>query len=268
MFPVADVGYCPVKLGMMSNRLQSGVNTLQGFREDKRNRVSLGTVPFLVHQPLIQPPAALPWADVSLYSVLHQLWAVHLIWAHLRLQLCQPRQGGLWPHPVVLRRGVQSAGLRQVCVSVTTNVQQTSHQAFLTAVQMFLSPRASCLGEVAPILTCITPGTLQLLSVAWNYPLALWSICLSAQLESAEFGSWSESDFLFFFHLLFMLLGFSVCLWQLFQQPVGVPGQVRRVRVQTGRQSPGCNDERRAFQIPEGDGASKCNILSISSCLL
>ncbi|XP_040925995.1 bromodomain-containing protein 7 isoform X2 [Betta splendens] len=35
-----DVGYCPVKLGMMSNRLQSGVNTLQGFREDKRNRIT------------------------------------------------------------------------------------------------------------------------------------------------------------------------------------------------------------------------------------
>lgn len=30
---------------MMSNRLQQGVNTLQGFREDKRNRVSLGTAP-------------------------------------------------------------------------------------------------------------------------------------------------------------------------------------------------------------------------------
>uniref|UniRef100_A0A7N6A5B4 Bromo domain-containing protein n=1 Tax=Anabas testudineus TaxID=64144 RepID=A0A7N6A5B4_ANATE len=35
-----DVGYCPVKLGLMSNRLQSGVNTLQGFREDKRNRTT------------------------------------------------------------------------------------------------------------------------------------------------------------------------------------------------------------------------------------
>lgn len=43
--PVADAGYCPVKLGMMSNRLQQGVNTLQGFREDKRNRVSLGRAP-------------------------------------------------------------------------------------------------------------------------------------------------------------------------------------------------------------------------------
>uniref|UniRef100_A0A669DRA9 Bromodomain containing 7 n=1 Tax=Oreochromis niloticus TaxID=8128 RepID=A0A669DRA9_ORENI len=40
VFAVADVGYCPVKLGMMSNRLQSGVNTLQGFREDKRNRIT------------------------------------------------------------------------------------------------------------------------------------------------------------------------------------------------------------------------------------
>ncbi|XP_003969597.2 bromodomain-containing protein 7 isoform X1 [Takifugu rubripes] len=38
---VGDVGYCPVKLGMMSSRLQSGVNTLQGFREDKRNQISL-----------------------------------------------------------------------------------------------------------------------------------------------------------------------------------------------------------------------------------
>lgn len=47
--PAADAGYCPVKLGMMSNRLQQGVNTLQGFREDKRNRVSLGTAPPSVH---------------------------------------------------------------------------------------------------------------------------------------------------------------------------------------------------------------------------
>uniref|UniRef100_A0A8C3G794 Bromodomain containing 7 n=1 Tax=Cyclopterus lumpus TaxID=8103 RepID=A0A8C3G794_CYCLU len=37
---VGDAGYCPVKLGMMSNRLQSGVNSLQGFREDKRNRIT------------------------------------------------------------------------------------------------------------------------------------------------------------------------------------------------------------------------------------
>ncbi|XP_041641366.1 bromodomain-containing protein 7 [Cheilinus undulatus] len=37
---VGDAGYCAVKLGMMSNRLQSGVNTLQGFREDKRNRTT------------------------------------------------------------------------------------------------------------------------------------------------------------------------------------------------------------------------------------
>ncbi|KAM9409409.1 bromodomain-containing protein 7 [Pholidichthys leucotaenia] len=37
---VGDAGYCSVKLGMMSNRLQTGVNTLQGFREDKRNRIT------------------------------------------------------------------------------------------------------------------------------------------------------------------------------------------------------------------------------------
>ncbi|XP_016886266.1 bromodomain-containing protein 7 isoform X2 [Cynoglossus semilaevis] len=35
-----DVGYCPVKLGMMSTRLQTGVNSLQIFREDKRNRIT------------------------------------------------------------------------------------------------------------------------------------------------------------------------------------------------------------------------------------
>ncbi|KAK7913499.1 hypothetical protein WMY93_013710 [Mugilogobius chulae] len=40
IFAFKDVGYCPVKLGMMSNRLQSGVNCLQGFREDKRNRIT------------------------------------------------------------------------------------------------------------------------------------------------------------------------------------------------------------------------------------
>uniref|UniRef100_A0A8C6T1N0 Bromodomain containing 7 n=1 Tax=Neogobius melanostomus TaxID=47308 RepID=A0A8C6T1N0_9GOBI len=46
---VGDVGYCPVKLGMMSNRLQSGVNCLQGFREDKRNRVT--TVSYMNYGP-------------------------------------------------------------------------------------------------------------------------------------------------------------------------------------------------------------------------
>ncbi|XP_062845542.1 bromodomain-containing protein 7 isoform X2 [Trichomycterus rosablanca] len=35
-----DPGYCPVKLGMMGGRLQTGVNILQGFKEDKRNRVT------------------------------------------------------------------------------------------------------------------------------------------------------------------------------------------------------------------------------------
>ncbi|KAI4901806.1 hypothetical protein NFI96_017637 [Prochilodus magdalenae] len=35
-----DPGYCPVKLGMMGGRLQTGVNTLQGFKEDKRNRIT------------------------------------------------------------------------------------------------------------------------------------------------------------------------------------------------------------------------------------
>ncbi|XP_026872032.1 bromodomain-containing protein 7 isoform X1 [Electrophorus electricus] len=35
-----DPGYCSVKLGMLGSRLQTGVNTLQGFKEDKRNRVT------------------------------------------------------------------------------------------------------------------------------------------------------------------------------------------------------------------------------------
>ncbi|XP_051883978.1 bromodomain-containing protein 7 [Pristis pectinata] len=36
---MGDANYCPVKLGMMTGRLQSGINTLQGFKEDKRNKV-------------------------------------------------------------------------------------------------------------------------------------------------------------------------------------------------------------------------------------
>ncbi|XP_073163764.1 bromodomain-containing protein 7 isoform X1 [Lepidochelys kempii] len=35
-----EPGYSPVKLGMTAGRLQSGVNTLQGFKEDKRNKVT------------------------------------------------------------------------------------------------------------------------------------------------------------------------------------------------------------------------------------
>ncbi|MBZ3890085.1 Bromodomain-containing protein 7 [Sciurus carolinensis] len=37
---VGEPGYCPVRLGMTTGRLLSGVNTLQGFREDKRNKVT------------------------------------------------------------------------------------------------------------------------------------------------------------------------------------------------------------------------------------
>lgn len=39
---VSEPGYCPVRLGMTTGRLQSGVNTLQGFKEDKRNKVAPG----------------------------------------------------------------------------------------------------------------------------------------------------------------------------------------------------------------------------------
>lgn len=39
-----DPGYCPVKLGMMGGRLQSGINTLQGFKEDKRNMIAPGII--------------------------------------------------------------------------------------------------------------------------------------------------------------------------------------------------------------------------------
>ncbi|XP_056600564.1 bromodomain-containing protein 7 isoform X1 [Triplophysa dalaica] len=50
-----DPGYCPVKLGMMGGRLQTGINTLQGFKEDKRNMVTPVTYmnygPFSSHAP-------------------------------------------------------------------------------------------------------------------------------------------------------------------------------------------------------------------------
>nr|XP_033798004.1 bromodomain-containing protein 7 isoform X2 [Geotrypetes seraphini] len=35
-----ESGLCPLKLGAAAGRLQSGVNTLQGFKEDKRNKVT------------------------------------------------------------------------------------------------------------------------------------------------------------------------------------------------------------------------------------
>lgn len=38
---VGGPGYCPVRLGRTTGRLQSAVNTLQGFKEDKRNKVEL-----------------------------------------------------------------------------------------------------------------------------------------------------------------------------------------------------------------------------------
>lgn len=55
---VSEPGYCPVRLGMTTGRLQSGVNTLQGFKEDKRNRVAPG------ERPLGQSPVMAlfaPW---------------------------------------------------------------------------------------------------------------------------------------------------------------------------------------------------------------
>lgn len=124
--PATDSGYCPVKLGMMSNRLQQGVNTLQGFREDKRNRVSLGRVP-----PSVGPAhvGVRPRVDprVSAHSLLHQLRALHLLRPRLRLHLRQHRQRRLGPHPGVVRRGVQPAGGRQVRADVTA-APQTSQR--------------------------------------------------------------------------------------------------------------------------------------------
>ncbi|XP_030621748.1 bromodomain-containing protein 7 isoform X2 [Chanos chanos] len=50
-----DPGYCPVKLGMMAGRLQSGINTMQGFKEDKRNMTTpvtyLNYGPFCSYAP-------------------------------------------------------------------------------------------------------------------------------------------------------------------------------------------------------------------------
>ncbi|XP_073693134.1 bromodomain-containing protein 7 [Garra rufa] len=50
-----DPGYCPVKLGMMGGRLQTGINTLQGFKEDKRNMVTpvayMNFGPFTAYAP-------------------------------------------------------------------------------------------------------------------------------------------------------------------------------------------------------------------------
>ncbi|XP_062311928.1 LOW QUALITY PROTEIN: bromodomain-containing protein 7-like [Osmerus eperlanus] len=51
-----DSGYCPVKLGMMMGRLQTGINTLQGFKEDKRNKVTpvsyINYGPFSTYAPI------------------------------------------------------------------------------------------------------------------------------------------------------------------------------------------------------------------------
>lgn len=55
---------------MMSGRLQSGVNTLQGFREDKRNRVSLGTTaPPSARQPELLPARPHPPRQLSAMSL-------------------------------------------------------------------------------------------------------------------------------------------------------------------------------------------------------
>uniref|UniRef100_A0A8C9F9B0 Uncharacterized protein n=1 Tax=Pavo cristatus TaxID=9049 RepID=A0A8C9F9B0_PAVCR len=42
-----------VKLGMTAGRLQSGVNTLQGFKEDKRNKVTPGKSSLLYKQNML-----------------------------------------------------------------------------------------------------------------------------------------------------------------------------------------------------------------------
>lgn len=54
---------------------------------------------------------------VTLPSVLLKLRAIHLLRTHLWLQLRQHQQGRLWPYLLFLWRGVQSAGLRQVCTA-------------------------------------------------------------------------------------------------------------------------------------------------------
>ncbi|KAL0606769.1 Bromodomain-containing protein 7 [Plecturocebus cupreus] len=62
---VGEPGYCPGRLGMTTGRLQSGVNTLQGFKEDKRNN---GT-PILIFEVISASLNFWPHA-----KIIHMLW--------------------------------------------------------------------------------------------------------------------------------------------------------------------------------------------------
>ena len=107
----------------MSNRLQSGVNTLPGFREDKRNRITPGTLLWWRHvgRELTSDLSVYTTGNLlscvwnTFLSVLHELRAVHLLRSHLWLQLLQHQQGGFWPGLLSVWGGLQSAGPRQVC---------------------------------------------------------------------------------------------------------------------------------------------------------
>lgn len=76
-FSVLEPGYCPVRLGMTTGRLQSGVNTLQGFKEDKRNRVTPGEAPACFRELgkestiVIAPFTA--FLDIFAIAVYHQI---------------------------------------------------------------------------------------------------------------------------------------------------------------------------------------------------
>lgn len=67
---VSEPGYCPVRLGMTTGRLQSGVNTLQGFKEDKRNKVAPGKAPTRDSHRLLPCSYILCWYFCNFNSLL------------------------------------------------------------------------------------------------------------------------------------------------------------------------------------------------------
>ena len=94
-----------------------------------------------VRMQLLHFSSANPRLTFIPYSGLLELWALQLLRSSLRLQLRQHLQGRLRPHLLHLWRGIQLAGLRQVCVS-------KGHSRRLTAAVHGLQSNTRRLWEV------------------------------------------------------------------------------------------------------------------------
>uniref|UniRef100_A0A2K5EPG7 Bromo domain-containing protein n=1 Tax=Aotus nancymaae TaxID=37293 RepID=A0A2K5EPG7_AOTNA len=169
---VGEPGYCPVRPGMTTGRLQSGVNTLQGFKEDKRNEVT--PVLHLNYQPYgsYVPHYDSTFANISKDdSIIHMSWQIVCwIWRCHRLKMKASQQEFGLQDRLIALKAVANFGIPvevfdfaetevfQKKLDETTRLLRELQEAQNERLSTRPPPNMISLGNLEELAQQVTPG--------------------------------------------------------------------------------------------------------------